>query len=108
MLHEHINESDDASDSKRMFAGINVTLNSMEPGKLSGLEVTSESFHDEIMGLSTLIQVKRQLIYRVINDTTVLATSASMLKWGNMCVPVTRTSKIKTMSPSQTQSFGML
>ena len=85
MLHEQIDESDDASDSKRMFAGINVMLNSMEPGKLSGLGVTSESFHDETMGLSTLILVKRQLIYRVINDTTIWATSVSSLKWGNMC-----------------------
>ena len=85
MLHEQINESDDASDSKRMFVGINVTLNSMEPGKLSGLGASSEGSHDEIMGLSTLIQVKRQLVNRVINDATIWARSMSSLKWG-ICV----------------------
>ena len=95
MLHEQTNESDDASDSKRMFAGFNVTLDSMEPGKLSGLGVTSEGSHDEITGLSTLIQVKRLLINRVINDATIWARSMSSLKWGNMCIPVTRTSEIE-------------
>jgi len=64
-----------------MYIGINVTLNSMEPGKFSGLGVTSEGSHDEIMGLSTLIQVRRQLINRVINDATIWARSMSSLKW---------------------------
>ena len=78
-----------------MFVGINITLNSMEPGKLSGLGVTSEGSHDEIMGLGTLIQVKRQLVNRVINDATLWVRSMSSLKWGNMCIPVTRTSEIE-------------
>ena len=69
-----------------MFAGADVTFDSVEPSKISGLGVSNESSHDKFMSFGTLVQVKRQLIDRIVNDSAVRARSIASFKGGNVCV----------------------
>eukprot|EP00919_Chromeraceae_sp_WS-2016_P061241 GHVR01145257.1.p2 GENE.GHVR01145257.1~~GHVR01145257.1.p2 ORF type:complete len:167 (-),score=10.11 GHVR01145257.1:955-1455(-) len=71
-----------------MFAGVDVAFDSAEPSKLSALGVPNESSHDKFTSSGTLIQVKRQLTDRIVDDSAVRARPIAFFKWGNVCAPV--------------------
>ena len=78
-----------------MLAGVNVTVDSMDPSQFSILGMSDEGSHNEFMGIGALIQIKRQLIDMIINDSTVWARSVISFKRGDMRVPMTWPSKIE-------------